>query len=100
MFLTEHKSNCFDDSRFFLVCLFTCFNFISLSVYIGDTYVCLGGRGDEHGSFEKRLSLPWKTEFFKDVLPVSSVDSLCEALGAIRAMASGCGYSFWKPSFT
>lgn len=35
---------------------------------IGDTYVCLGGRGGEHGSFEKRLSLPWKTELFKDVL--------------------------------
>ncbi|KAK2559692.1 F-box only protein 15 [Acropora cervicornis] len=38
---------------------------------IGDTYVCLGGRGGEHGSFEKRLSLPWKTELFKDVLHVT-----------------------------
>ena len=58
--------------------LLICFKFISLSVCIGDTYVCLGGRGGEHGSFEKRLSLPWKTELFKDVLHVSSVDSSSE----------------------
>ena len=36
--------------------------------------MCLGGRGNEHGSFEKRLSLPWKTELFKNILPVSSED--------------------------
>ncbi|KAL9975156.1 hypothetical protein ACROYT_G012282 [Oculina patagonica] len=37
--------------------------------YVADSYVCLGGPGDEHGSFEKRLSLPWKTELFKNILP-------------------------------
>ena len=58
--------------------LLICFKFISLSVCIEDTYVCLAGRGGEHGSFEKRLSLPWKTELFKDVLHVSSVDSSSE----------------------
>lgn len=37
--------------------------------YVTDTYVCFGGRGSEHGSFEKQISLPWKTELFKNVLP-------------------------------
>lgn len=37
--------------------------------YVTDSYVCLGGRGSEHGFFEKQLSLPWKTELFKNVLP-------------------------------
>ena len=39
--------------------------------YVTDSYVCLGERGHTHGSFEKRLSLPWKTELFKNILPVS-----------------------------
>ena len=39
--------------------------------YVTDSYVCLGERGRVHGSFEKRLSLPWKTELFKNILPVS-----------------------------
>jgi len=33
---------------------------------VTESYVCLGERG--HGSFEKRLSLPWKTELFKNIL--------------------------------
>lgn len=37
--------------------------------YVTDSYVCLGERGRVHGSFEKRLSLPWKTELFKNILP-------------------------------
>lgn len=40
--------------------------------YVTDSYVCLGERGQVHGSCEKRLSLPWKTELFKNILPVSS----------------------------
>ena len=39
--------------------------------YVTDSYVCLGERGQAHGSCEKRLSLPWKTELFKNILPVS-----------------------------
>ena len=39
--------------------------------YVTDSYVCLGERGQVHGSCEKRLSLPWKTELFKNILPVS-----------------------------
>ncbi|KAJ7360632.1 F-box only protein 15 [Desmophyllum pertusum] len=37
--------------------------------YVSDSYVCLGDPGHEHGSFQKRLSLPWKTELFKGILP-------------------------------
>ena len=48
------------------------FPFVSFAEYVTDSYVCLGGRGSEHGFFEKQLSLPWKTELFKNVLPVSS----------------------------
>ena len=40
--------------------------------YLTDSYVSLGGGGHEHGSFTKKLSLPWKTELFKNVLPVST----------------------------
>ena len=43
--------------------------------YVTESYVCLGERGDVHGSFEKRLSLPWKTELFKNILPVSPNES-------------------------
>lgn len=45
------------------------FVFLLSTEYITDSYVCLGGRGSEHGFFEKELSLPWKTELFKNVLP-------------------------------
>lgn len=38
-------------------------------LYVEDSYVCFGGRGSEHGTFEKQLSLPWKTELFKGILP-------------------------------
>lgn len=43
--------------------------------YVTESFVCLGERGHAHGSFEKRLSLPWKTELFKNILPVSSNES-------------------------
>ncbi|XP_020609749.1 F-box only protein 15-like isoform X2 [Orbicella faveolata] len=43
--------------------------------YVTGSYVCLGERGHAHGSFEKRLSLPWKTELFKNILPVSPNES-------------------------
>ena len=39
--------------------------------YVTDSYVCLKERGQAHASCEKRLSLPWKTELFKNILPVS-----------------------------
>ena len=48
---------------------------LCIAEYVTGSYVCLGGRGSEHGSFEKQLSLPWKTELFKNVLPVSSEDN-------------------------
>lgn len=48
------------------------FPFDFFAEYVTDGYVCLGGRGSEHGFFEKQLFLPWKTELFKNVLPVSS----------------------------
>lgn len=51
--------------------VYTAYFFLMETEYVADSYVCLGGRGDEHGSFEKRLSLPWKTELFKNILPVS-----------------------------
>ena len=53
---------------------FTCYLFVLFAEYVTDSCVCLGGRGAEHGSFEKQLSLPWKTELFKNILPVSSED--------------------------
>lgn len=37
--------------------------------YLADSYVSLGGGSHEHGSFSRKLSLPWKTELFKNVLP-------------------------------
>lgn len=40
--------------------------------YMADSYVSLGGGSHEHGSFSRKLSLPWKTELFKNVLPVSA----------------------------
>ena len=48
--------------------------FFLATEYVADSYVCLGGPGDQHGSCEKRLSLPWKTELFKNTLPVSLKD--------------------------
>ena len=45
------------------------FPFVSFAEYVTDSYVCLGRRSSEHRFFEKQLSLPWKTEVFKNVLP-------------------------------
>lgn len=69
---------CFSFVYFFFFCfgfsnsMKLSFPFDFFAEYVTDGYVCLGGRGSEHGFFEKQLSLPWKTELFKNVLPVSS----------------------------
>ena len=49
----------------------TLLSYLSLPEGIAAEFLILNARYRHHGSFTKRLSLPWKTEFFKNILQVS-----------------------------